>query len=84
MVDRIAIDAMGGDFGPSETGPAAIHVLARHPNLQLTLVGQQDRLQEELRKFGQSESERLQILHAPEVVEMHELPSLALRNKKQS
>ncbi len=84
MVDRIAIDAMGGDFGPSETVPAAIQVLARHPDLQLILVGQQDRLQEELRKLGQSESECLQILHAPEVVEMHELPSLALRNKKQS
>lgn len=75
---------MGGDFGPSETVAAAAHVLARHPNLQLILVGQQDRLQQEFLKLGLSVSERLQILHAPEIVEMNEAPSLALRNKKQS
>ncbi len=84
MVDRIAIDAMGGDFGPSEIVPAAVFVLARHADLQLILVGQQDRLREELKKLNLSESDRLQIRHAPEVVEMDESPSLALRNKKQS
>lgn len=84
MLDRIAIDVMGGDHGPSETLPAAVHVLSRHPNLQLILVGQQERLREELRKLNTSESERLQILHAPESIDMDEPPALALKNKKQS
>lgn len=75
---------MGGDHGPAETVPAAVHVLARHPNLQLILVGRQELLRVQLNKLGISESDRLQILHAPESVEMDELPSLALRNKKQS
>lgn len=75
---------MGGDFGPSEIVPATVSVLARHENLQLILVGQQDRLREELKKLNLSESDRLQIRHAPEVVEMDESPALALRNKKQS
>ena len=84
MVNRIAIDAMGGDFGASEIVPAAAFVLARHENLQMILVGQQDRLREELKKLNLTESDRLQIRHAPEVVAMDELPSLAMRNKKQS
>jgi len=84
LVDRIAIDAMGGDFGPSETVPAAAYVLSRHAELHLLLVGQQERLRAELARLNLTESDRLQIVHAPEVVEMHELPSLALRNKKQS
>ncbi len=75
---------MGGDFGPSEIVPATAYVLARHENLQLILVGQEDRLRQELAKLNLQESDRLQIRHAPEVVEMDELPSLALRNKKQS
>ena len=84
MFDRIAIDAMGGDHGPSETVPAAIHVLGRHANLQLILVGREEVLREQLRKLNVQESERLQILHAPESVDMDEQPALALKNKKQS
>lgn len=75
---------MGGDFGPSETVPAAAYVLSRHADLHLLLVGQQELLCAELARLNLCESDRLQIVHAPEVVEMHELPSLALRNKKQS
>lgn len=80
----LALDAMGGDGGPSVIVPAAIYALEKHDNLYLILVGQQDALNEVLAKNGAAQSERLQIHHASEVVEMHELPSLALRNKKDS
>src|SRR3970040_2297476 len=75
---------MGGDGGPSVIVPAALYALEKHENLYLILVGQQDALNEVLAKNGTAQSERLQIHHASEVVEMHELPSLALRNKKDS
>lgn len=81
---RIAIDAMGGDFGPIEIIPAAAEVLARHDKLLLILVGQEDRLHAELQKNNLTVHDRLQIRHAPETVEMHDLPSFALRTKKQS
>ncbi|MEX2353333.1 MAG: phosphate acyltransferase PlsX [Gammaproteobacteria bacterium] len=84
MVDRIAIDAMGGDFGPAETVPAAASILKQAGDFVLILVGQEDKLRKELAKNKLVENERLQVRHAPEVVEMHELPSSALRNKKQS
>ena len=82
MIDRIiAIDAMGGDFGPAEIVPAAVHSLKEHENLVLTLVGNEDAIRHELTKNEISVSERLKIEHAPEVVEMHEAPALAMKSK---
>ena len=75
---------MGGDFGPAEIVPAALLALKKHNGLHLTLVGKEELLQEELTKNNSGVNERLNIVHAPEVVEMHESPSLALRNKKES
>ena len=80
----LALDAMGGDVGPSVVVPAALYALQKHESLHLILVGQQDVLNKILSDNGATENERLQIHHASEVVEMHELPSLVLRNKKDS
>lgn len=82
----IAIDAMGGDHGPSVTVPASLQALQIHKNLHLTLVGDQDILQQEIAKhknldFDQS---RLSIHHASQRVEMDEAPTQALRYKKDS
>lgn len=82
-VTTIAIDAMGGDFGPPVTVPAAIEVLAKYPNLHLILVGDVALLQRALQSHSYDTS-RLSIQHASQTVEMDELPSLALRNKKDS
>ena len=75
---------MGGDFGPPEIVPAALTALEKYPNVSLILVGMEEVIREELAKNHAEENERLKILHAPEVVEMHESPSHAMRNKKQS
>jgi glycerol-3-phosphate acyltransferase PlsX len=80
----LALDAMGGDGGPAVVVPAALHILGKHKNLHLILVGQQDVLNKVLAENSARENERLQIHHASELVEMHELPSAALRNKKDS
>src|SRR3990167_5028454 len=80
---RIAIDAMGGDHGPSVTVPAALAVLVKHPTLHLILVGDQAILRESLKSYVY-DRERLSIKHASQQVEMDELPSQALRNKKDS
>jgi len=37
----IALDAMGGDHGPSVVVPAALDYLARDPDVQLVLVGRE-------------------------------------------
>jgi glycerol-3-phosphate acyltransferase PlsX len=80
----IAIDAMGGDHGPSVTVPAALNALKRHKGLQLILVGDEQVLADELASHGAATGERLSLHHASQVVGMDEKPSQALRGKKDS
>jgi glycerol-3-phosphate acyltransferase PlsX len=80
----IALDAMGGDHGPSVTLPAAVTMLSKHDYLSLILVGRQDVLEPMVARERARYGERLRIQHASEEVTMHELPSQALRGKKDS
>lgn len=80
----IALDAMGGDHGPVEIIPAALHALNEHSHLHLILVGQEDVLKSALEKENAGNHDRIEIEHASELVEMHEKPSFVLRNKKNS
>lgn len=75
---------MGGDSGLAVTVPAALHVLKCEPSLSLILVGDQDKISEELKKHHGAEHPRLSIHHASEEIAMDELPSAALRGKKDS
>src|SRR3990167_3561461 len=79
----IAVDAMGGDYGPSVTVPASVVALAKHPSLHLILTGDVALLKRALANH-QYDANRLLLQHASERVEMNELPSQALRNKKDS
>lgn len=75
---RIAVDAMGGDHGPGEVVPGALdHALAR-PDDQVILVGDESRI----RTIAGPVPPNVSIRHAGEVIEMHEHPALALREKK--
>ncbi len=80
----IAIDAMSGDNGPNATVPASLRALKQHSRLRLILVGDEELLQQEIAQHGGKPSERLRIHHASQVVAMDELPSSALRGKKDS
>jgi len=84
----IAIDAMGGDHGLKVVIPACVRAARNNPDLKLLLVGNQNQIVNSLKKHGISPSNILynqfSIQHATEVVSMDELPSHALRNKKDS
>lgn len=80
----IALDAMGGDFGPEVIVPSALHVLQEDPRLRIILVGQEDVIKKQLELHGASSGDRLQIKHASQSVKMDDLPSHALRMKKDS
>ncbi len=80
----VAIDAMGGDHGPIVTVPAALDLLAEMEELTIHLVGDKERLEEELEQHDAVPDNRLQITHASQRVEMSDLPSHALRSKKDS
>jgi len=80
----IALDAMGGDIGASVVVSAAVHAISKNDNLRLILVGDEDTIRQELKNNKADVSDRLLIKHASQKVEMDELPSRALRGKKDS
>jgi glycerol-3-phosphate acyltransferase PlsX len=80
---RIAIDAMGGDAGPSVIVDGAL-VAARHLQVGLLIVGDAAAIEAELARHPvASLFRRLDIVveHAPERVEMADGPAQALRRK---
>ena len=83
MAINIAIDAMGGDHGLAVTVPASIDAINTFSDIHITLVGQSALIESELEKH-QCDRSRISVQHAEQVVEMDDLPSKALRNKRQS
>lgn len=80
----IALDAMGGDHGPRVTVSAALHILKKQSDIKLILVGDQSVLLPAVAHAANEFGDRLEIQHASQVVAMDELPSQALRGKKDS
>ncbi|MBX8499781.1 phosphate acyltransferase PlsX [Pseudomonas cichorii] len=80
----IAIDAMGGDFGPRNIVQASLACLTATPSLHLALVGQAPLIEELIARHSGVDRSRLHIVHASEVVTMDERPSQALRGKPDS
>lgn len=76
----IAVDAMGGDFGPSVVVPGAIEA-ARDKGIALLLVGDQAKVRAELAKLP-LDGVAYDIVHASEVAGMDEKPSDILRRRK--
>jgi len=84
MSSQIAIDVMGGDHGPEVTVSAAARFLSRHPAANVLLVGDQATIEQQLAAQDGLDRERIEVVHADQVVAMDESPAIALRTKKRS
>jgi glycerol-3-phosphate acyltransferase PlsX len=84
MKTVIAVDAMGGDHGPSVTVPACLDFLAAHPEFELLLVGLKEPLERELARAHATGRAGIAIVPATEVVGMDEDVRTAIRTKKHS
>ncbi|MEP6998483.1 MAG: phosphate acyltransferase PlsX [Betaproteobacteria bacterium] len=80
----VAIDTMGGDYGPPVTVAAALAFLAETPGARVILVGREAELHRALAANHTQADDRLNVHAASEVVEMREPPADALRRKKDS
>jgi len=78
---RIAIDAMGGDGGPSIMIEGAALARARFPHVVFRLFGDERALASELARFPDLAA-RAEIVHAPETISGEEKPSQAIRRAK--
>lgn len=85
MGSRIAVDAMGGDDAPEAAVTGALSALEHaEEGLSILLVGPEARVQDVLDAQGESVDRRLQILDAPDVIEMGDAPATAVKQKTDS
>ena len=79
---KVVVDAMGGDYAPKAVIEGVVCAIKKF-DVFVFLVGQSDRIKEELDKY-KFDSSRIEVVHADEIVEMHESPAAAIRKKKNS
>ncbi len=81
---KIILDAMGGDNAPLAPVMGAIEANKLY-GAQITLVGQGEKILEVLRAQGiETLPEGVEIMHADDVVDMHDDPAQAVRTRKNS
>lgn len=80
---KVALDAMGGDNAPAEIVKGAVDAISGRDDIKIFLVGQEDVVAKELSQYS-FPKERIEVVDAPEVIEMAEPPVEAIRKKKQS
>ncbi len=78
---RIAVDAMGGDYGPSITIPACVSLISKHPRLDICLFGDAKLINP---LIPAENSKCFSVVHCAETIAMSDKPSVALRGKKDS
>ena len=84
MTIVISVDAMGGDHGLNITVPASLNFLRQNPDVNLILVGDRDSIYSHLGDELSAFSDRIEVVHATQVVVMDEQPQVAMRQKKDS
>ena len=89
---RIALDAMGGDLAPATNISGALLALSEFGGAHtIQLVGREEVIRSELAhqlagtfRGLENEARRLEVVHAKDVIEMNDKPSVAVRGKQQS
>ncbi|MBI1861101.1 MAG: phosphate acyltransferase PlsX [Deltaproteobacteria bacterium] len=81
---RIAVDAMGGDFGTEVNVRGALEALELDSTLDLYLVGVASSIRSELKKLGRGEVAGITLVEATEVISMEDHAAAAIRKKKDS
>lgn len=79
----VALDAMGGDYAPEQTVAGAVNAVDSSDEIKVLLVGKEDAIRQELDKYTY-DSNRIEVVHASEVIDMGEVPTVAIRSKKDS
>lgn len=77
----LALDAMGGDYGPEVVIPGAAISLERHPALSFRFYGDSARIAPILATHP-ALAAKSEVIHTDLVVSMHDKPSQALRRGK--
>jgi glycerol-3-phosphate acyltransferase PlsX len=80
----IGLDMMGGDFAPLEAVKGVLQYLGeQNADANLVLIGNKDQM-DPLLVEHQIPNNRIKVVHAEELIDMHEHPTKALKEKKKS
>lgn len=80
---KIVVDVMGGDFAPAQQVEGCVRALNKDKDLYLILCGDQTQVENELSKYTYDRS-RVEIVHTTETITMEEIPTKAVKTKKDS
>lgn len=80
---KILLDAMGGDNAPAATCEGAALALQSDKELHLILTGRKAEIENELKKHSYDKS-RLEIVDCPDVIDMNDIPTEAVKRKQSS
>jgi glycerol-3-phosphate acyltransferase PlsX len=82
---KIGIDMMGGDFAPIEAikGVEDYFSEVSSQNVQVVLIGDEGKIAPLIAEFSLP-ADAFSVVHAPQVIDMHEHPTKALKEKQQS
>ena len=80
---KIVVDAMGGDFAPAQQVAGCVKALGEDKELSLILTGDESQIKAELAKHKYDAS-RVEIVHTTETITMEEVPTKAVKTKKDS
>jgi len=81
---NIGLDMMGGDFSPLEAVRGVqLYLKAAPAPVTLLLVGDETKIDPLLKEYQVPEAS-VKVIHAPQVIEMNEHPTKALKEKQQS
>ncbi|MDD0823314.1 phosphate acyltransferase PlsX [Mannheimia sp. AT1] len=80
----LALDVMGGDFGPRVTIPALAKALNQNPTLSFLLFGDENQITPLLKKYSLTNHPKIQIQHTEQIIESDVPFSTAVRQSKNS
>ena len=80
---KVVIDTLGGDYAPFEIIKGAVNAQKKHDDLSLILCGKEDEISECLGKLKYDKT-RTEIVSAPDLISNDEIPTVAIREKKNS
>jgi glycerol-3-phosphate acyltransferase PlsX len=82
-METLLVDGMGGDNAPAAVVEGVVNALKDDKNLKIIMTGRQADLEAELAKFKYDAS-RLEIVDCPDVIDMNEVPTEAIKKKESS
>jgi glycerol-3-phosphate acyltransferase PlsX len=80
---KIGLDLMGGDFAPAEAIEGIHQYFSEEGKAHLVLLGDEEKIQPLISKYSFA-SEKFTVVHAPEVIDYHDSPTRALKEKPKS